>query len=120
MLDVGYAAEFSCPFFAATGFQFEVRISVQAAFRFIISVLMVSNLHFVSSAVAQSPLGGYLYSPAPVKPMPTRQVSIPSPDLFSRSDGDGSTSISQLKYFWLFSTGLQRWRCQDPEVVTNT
>jgi hypothetical protein len=40
-------------------------------------MLMVSNLHFVSSAVAQSPLGGYLYSPAPVKQMPTRQVSIP-------------------------------------------
>jgi hypothetical protein len=27
MMDVGYAAEFSCPFFATTGFEFQVRIS---------------------------------------------------------------------------------------------
>lgn len=51
MMDVGNAAEFSCGFFATTtGFEFE------------------------SSCLNMSPLGGYLYSPAPVKPMSTRQV----------------------------------------------
>jgi hypothetical protein len=57
-----------------------------------------------------SPLGGYMYSHAPVKPMSTRQVSI-LPNLFSPSDIDGSISIFAItQIFLVFSAGVQRWR----------
>lgn len=53
MMEMSNAADFSCAFFATAGYEFEPPLNVS------------------------SQLGGYLqvqYSPAPVKPMPTRQV----------------------------------------------